>query len=357
MVDYLIRPALISFIVTLIGIRLTISLAHRRGWLDAGEQGRPQDIHTKPTPRLGGLAVFVGLIAGVGALNPQLLTQTSMLTFLAASGLMVGVGLADDLFNLNPYLRLITNTLSAAIIVFSGVRIEFVTNPLGGGVIQLGQLFNGWVSIGLSIIWLVWVTNVISWSKGVDGQFPGLVSLGLLAVGGLSLRFLPDANAWLVFILSLSASAAFAGLLFFNIYPQKIMPGYSAGSLGGFWLGVVSIMSSAKLATLFIVMGLPLLDGIFAVIRRLKQGRSPVWGDDGHLHHLLLKQLGLSRLQVAGFYWVTTFILGLIGLHLRSYQKMFTIALVTILFASFIIWLKHFFIILKPPGSSSGSRT
>ncbi len=346
MVDYL---KLIGVVLGVsIGINgLMIKLAYRLGWLDKGGQNRPQDIHVYPVPRFGGVGVLSGILVGVGLMG--LYTDPTVRWVIAGMVLMVGVGVLDDLFNINPYVRLVTNTIAAAmVVVFGGVKINYITNPLGG-VIHFDS-WGDWLPILLSMVWLVWITNVINWSKGVDGQFPGLVSLGLLAVGGLSLRFYPDQVAVTVFYLALMASVAFAGLLVFNIYPQKMMPGYSAGSLGGFLLGIISIMAAAKLAGLFIVMGIPILDGVYAILRRIKAGKSPVWGDDGHLHHLLLKQMGWPKPYVALFYWVTTFVLGLIGLHLRSYQKMFTIALVTILFASFVIWLKRFFITLKPRG-------
>ncbi len=356
MASYLILAG-VAFGLSLIVSWFIIRLAYHFNWLDYGQQKRPQDIHPQPTPRLAGAAVFLALFLSLYFFHPAFFQDILLVRIFVALFLVLVVGLADDLFNLNPYLRLVTNTLAALIVITAGVEIKYITNPFGGGVLNFTSFGISFLVPLISLLWLVWLTNVISWSKGVDGQYPGLVSLGLLAVGGLSLRFSADPLSRTTFLLALAASAAFAGLLFWNLQPQKIMPGYSAGSLGGFLLGVISMMAGAKLATLFIVMGVPLLDGIYAIFRRLKQGRSPVWGDDQHLHHLLLKKLHWSKRKVALFYWLVTFCLGLIGLHLRSSQKMFTIVLVTFLFISLILWLKHFFIILKPADRSSGLKT
>ncbi len=356
MVGYL-EVGLSTLVTSLVLHFFLIHLAVHFNWLDYGRQNRPQDIHPQPTPRLAGGAVFLSLILNFGFFYPQLFNTWLSKEIFVALFLMVIVGLADDFLNLSPYLRLLTNTLAALIVVAAGVEIKYVTNPLTGGVFVFSSLGIPYLSAIISLLWLVWLTNVISWSKGVDGQYPGLVSLGLLAVGGLSLRFWPDSSAQLSFLLAFISSLAFAGLLFWNIQPQKIMPGYSAGSLGGFLLGVVSMLAGAKVATLFIVMGIPLLDGIYAILRRLSQCRSPVWGDDKHLHHLLLKKLHWSKRRIALFYWIVTFFLALWGLHLRSSQKMFTIVLVTIVFISFILWLKHFFTTLKPAAPYSGSKT
>src|SRR5690606_24960268 len=114
-----------------------------------------------------------------------------------------------------------------------------------------------------------------------------------------------------------------------NFYPAKIFPGYSATILG-FALGVVSILSSVKLATALLVMGIPAADAIFTIARRLASKKSPFWHDKGHLHHLLLN-LGMSQRTIALFYWGMSFILGLAALTLSSKGKIFAIILVIVL--------------------------
>jgi UDP-GlcNAc:undecaprenyl-phosphate GlcNAc-1-phosphate transferase len=114
------------------------------------------------------------------------------------------------------------------------------------------------------------------------------------------------------------------GFLPWNFYPQKIMPGFSGSTLAGYMLAVLSILSTTKVGTLIVVLGVPLVDTGYTIVRRILSGKSPVWGDRGHLHHKLL-DMGLSKRQVSIFYWATAALLGLIALNLNASSKLYTI--------------------------------
>ena len=130
--------------------------------------------------------------------------------------------------------------------------------------------------------------NMLNWSKGVDGQMPGIVAISAIVIGILSLRFSPlDATNTMVATLSFIIAGASLGFLIFNFYPAKIFPGYGATAIYLF-LAVVSILSGAKLATAILVMGVPLTDGVITIFRRILSGKSPFWHDKKHLHHLLI---------------------------------------------------------------------
>ena len=118
------------------------------------------------------------------------------------------------------------------------------------------------------------------------------------------------------------------------------MPGYGGGSLGGFLLGILSVLSGAKLATLFMVLALPISDAIFTILRRLLAGKSPFWGDRGHLHHKLLDQFGWGRRRIAVFYWSVTLIMGVLALVLPTQGKIIAFAIVLILTFVFLIRAK-----------------
>jgi len=130
-------------------------------------------------------------------------------------------------------------------------------------------------------------------------------------LGIASLRFLPieQINIQTAQFSFIVAGAAL-GFLVFNFYPAKIFPGYSATVLG-FLIGVLSITSGVKLATAVLVMGVPTVDAIFTIVRRLVAKKSPFWHDKGHLHHLLL-DYGLGHRRIAAFYWAMSLILGLV---------------------------------------------
>jgi len=140
--------------------------------------------------------------------------------------------------------------------------------------------------------------------------------------------------------------------LVFNIYPQKIMPGWGGGAQAGFFLAVLSMLSGSKLATALIVLGVPLMDVVYAIIRRIRAGKSPVWGDALHLHHQLLK-LGWSKRQVALFYWLVTAGLGLIALQLNSQMKAYTILLIAVAVGGVLLWI-NLYISQKQSESHSG---
>lgn len=119
------------------------------------------------------------------------------------------------------------------------------------------------------------------------------------------------------------------------------MPGWGGGALAGYFLAVLSILSGAKVATAMIVLGVPLIDVIYVMGRRIKAGKSPVWGDTNHLHHQLLR-LGWSKTKVAGFYWAVTAILGFIALQLNSQMKVYTILLIAVILGGALLWINLF---------------
>jgi UDP-GlcNAc:undecaprenyl-phosphate GlcNAc-1-phosphate transferase len=116
------------------------------------------------------------------------------------------------------------------------------------------------------------------------------------------------------------------------------MPGYGGSTLAGYLLAVLSILSTTKVGILLVVLGVPLIDTAYSVIRRIAAGKSPVWGDRGHLHHKLL-DLGFSKKQVAILYWVVTAILGVLALNLNTKLKIYTIIGIAVLLGGLIIWI------------------
>ncbi|MDQ5951446.1 MAG: UDP-GlcNAc:undecaprenyl-phosphate/decaprenyl-phosphate GlcNAc-phosphate transferase, partial [Patescibacteria group bacterium] len=184
----------------------------------------------------------------------------------------------------------------------------------------------------------MWNMNIVNWSKGVDGQMPGFVAVALVFIGLLSEKFLGDPSQFNTTVLSFISAGAFLGLLFWNWYPQKIMPGYGAGSLAGYLLSVLAILSGAKVATTLMVLSIPTADAIFTISRRIAAGKSPIWGDRGHLHHKLLDVFKWSKQQIALFYWGSSLVLGILSLYLNTLGKVITIGSAMILtFAVLIV--------------------
>ena len=168
----------------------------------------------------------------------------------------------------------------ALLVVGVGIGIPYVSNPLGAGVIHLdqpqlvfyllGKTRHIWILADiLAVFFIVWNMNIVNWAKGVDGQLPGFVSTAFIIVGILSLRFTDDANQFNTTLLCFIGAGAFLGLLIWNWYPQKLLAGYGAGSIAGFLLSVLAILSGAKEATVLMVLAIPTADAVFSILRRL----------------------------------------------------------------------------------------
>lgn len=336
----------LSFLVTAIATPLSIPLIKKLKLVDDPKTHQhPAMLHTKPIPRAGGVPLWLGIVIPGAFLLPK---TPLVYTLFAASFLALVVGTLDDRYDISRYFRLLINIACAVVVVAAGVGIPFVTNPFGGIIhldaikIPLSLLGTTYsipvISSTLAMLWIVWVMNMLNWSKGVDGQMPGVVAISAFVIGLLSLRFsLTDQHTFLASHVSFLISGAALGFLLYNFHPAKIFPGYGATSVY-LLLAVVALLSSAKLATAILVMGVPMMDGLFTVIRRIASGKSPFWHDKKHLHHLLL-ELGYSQRAIALFYWTVSAILGAVSLTLSSTGKAFAIAMLIVLAGGALLFL------------------
>ena len=347
MTNLLTQPLLLSFFLSFAITPLVIAFFKKRGWVEDPKKAKhPKVIHTKPVPRGGGIPIFIAVLASAIIFLPL---DSHLIAILLAAFLNLAIGLTDDVYGSSPYTRLMANFVSALIIVFAGIGIAVITNPFGGvfhldqpqfQFFFLGQERTIWLLSDLfTIFWIIWCMNIINWSGGVDGQLPGFVIIAALTIGTLSLGFSQDIAQWPVIILAGAVAGAYLGFLPFNFYPQKIMPGYSGKSLAGFFLAVLAILSGAKVATAILVLAVPMIDGVITIIRRITKGRSPVWGDAEHLHHLMLK-IGVPKPKIALYYWLFSAILGMIVLNLNSQQKFWFLAMLVVLLGTGIWSIK-----------------
>lgn len=331
--NLLISPLFVSFAVSFLVTPLVIRYAKKLKIMDdPKENNHPKVIHTVPTPRGGGIPIFVSLLISSLIFLP---IDKHLISILVGALIIVVMGFLDDRYNLNPYLRLFLGSLAALIPVLSGIGITFLTNPFGGIV----DLSNPILSDLFSVFWIVFLMNMINMgAKGIDGQLSGVVVIASLTIALLSFTYSADIAQWSVIIIAIITTGSFLGFLPFHKYPQKIMPGYGGATLAGYLLAISSILSTTKVGTLIVVLGIPLIDTGYVVIRRILSGKSPVWGDRGHLHHRLLDS-GLSKSQVAVSYWLATAMLGILALNLNTTFKFYTIIGVTLFLGGLILWL------------------
>ncbi len=300
-----------------------------------------------PVPRGGGIPIFVSvLISSLIFLK----VDKHLIGILLASLIALIVGLIDDVKDISPKFRLFTNIITALIVVAFGIGIAYISNPFGGifdlSVFKINFNFLGphsiWIlSDLLAVVWIVWCMNIVGWATGVDGQLPGFAAISAIFIGILAMRYSQDVSEWPVIILAGAVAGAYLGFLPFNFYPQSIMPGYSGKSLAGFFLAVLAILSGAKLATIIFLLGIPMLDAVFTIIRRIIKKKPIYLGDGQHFHHQLLKR-GWSRRSIALVYWCFSFLLGYLSLFLNSTQKFYAFLGITLLFISIFIRIqKH----------------
>lgn len=344
-----ILPGLVSAAITLASTPLVIKLAYKIGIIDDPSKNKhPKVIHTYPVPRGGGLAIFAGILITCLIFIPL---DKHLTGILIGATILTVMGIIDDKYNLNPYLRLALGFVAAASPIIAGIGISFISNP-GGGIIDishpqiifnlLGRERSLWLlSDTFALFWIVFMMNMLNMgAKGVDGQLPGVAAIGAITIAALSLKFSADITQWPVILLAAITAGAFIGFTPWNFFPQKIMPGYSGATLAGYLLAVLSILSTTKVGTLMVVLSIPLIDTGYTIVRRIIQGKSPVWGDRGHLHHKLL-DMGVSKRNVTLFYWTVTGILGIASLYLNTRSKLYTIIGITILLGGLILWLTY----------------
>lgn len=350
MIELTLLPFILGLLATVILTFITLPLIKRAGLIDDPKKHiHPGIIHTKPTPRGGGIPFFGGILLVSLFLLPL---SPQLISIFIAGLLALIVGVIDDKFNalskdVSPYLRFLVNILCAVIVVGSGVSISFITNPLGG-ILDLNTFLIPFIGrpVGdiVAGLWIIWVMNMLNWSKGVDGQMPGVVAISALVIGILSLRF-ADGGAGLVDAkLSFIIAGSAIGFLLFNFYPAKLFPGYGATSVY-MLLAVVSILSGAKLATAILVMGVPIVDAVFTIIRRLLNKKSPFQGDKRHLHHIFLR-LGYTQRQISLAYWSFSALLGTVALTLESRSKLYALVMLVVLVTGGLLFL-HFMLRLN----------
>ena len=261
-------------------------IAKKTGAVD--RPGDPRRVHDHPVPRLGGLAIALGFLAGNMLFGPL---PRSVGAVLEGSLIVTLTGAGDDLWDLRPGPKLAAECAAALAAAAGGIRIRLISGP--GGVLDLGAL-----SLPATVLWIVGMTNAVNLIDGLDGLAAGVSAVSCACMLGVSV-FLPEASAGL---LPAALGGACLGFLPYNRYPARIFMGDAGALTLGYVLGCASAMGLMKMYTAaafavpLLLLALPLSDTAWAVIRRLRRGESPLRADRGHIHHRLLA-LGLSQPQ------------------------------------------------------------
>jgi UDP-GlcNAc:undecaprenyl-phosphate GlcNAc-1-phosphate transferase len=266
-------------------------------------------VNLVPVPRSGGLAVSAAflLVASVfllvnGALDlvpvPATFGTSGAVALLLGGALAAALGAADDLFDLRARWQLAGQLVLAGVAVAFGIAINFVNNPFGSDVIHFGGPF----AAGFAIFWIIGMINSINWIDGLDGLSSGVSLIAAVTLGVISLT--TQVGQPLIAVLCFALAGALLGFLRWNFHPATIFTGTSGVQFVGYTLAVLSILGTAKVAVALLVLGVPIIDTFWIIVRRISQGRSPFTPDRSHIHHRLL-DLGLShRLTVLAIYGI-----------------------------------------------------
>jgi UDP-GlcNAc:undecaprenyl-phosphate GlcNAc-1-phosphate transferase len=316
---FFVVPAL-AFLLALFITPLAIRIAPRLGAIDRPAQRR---VHDKPTPRLGGVPIFVALLIaifvslGYPRSDPNESTRLTGL-FLGAF-VMFAIGLFDDHAELPAAPQLIAQFVAASIAVGSGVMIWELPNPFGD-VLSL----ESWMAVAFTIFWLVGMMNTVNWLDGVDGLATGVVGIAGVILFIHTVRL----GQYSIALLALALSGAALGFLPFNFQPAKIFMGTAGAFVLGFVLGVLSIIGGAKVAFALLVLSVPILDVAWQIFSRVRTGQSPFAPTRTHLHHRLL-DAGLSPRAIVLLYYLVTATAGGLTLFLpNGAYKLFALAVI-----------------------------
>ena len=285
---------LIALTIAYLVTPLVIKLAYRVGAIDVPKDNRR--VHKVPIPRLGGIAIFIGFMVAVLVTFKM---DTRLMSVLAGGTVVVIMGYFDDIKPLSAKVKLLVQILAACIVIYGGVKINIVTNPLSyifEGADQYIRL--GVWSYPLTLVWIVGITNAINLIDGLDGLAAGVSIIAALTLTTIAI-FL---NQSYIALLAATLAGAAIGFLPYNFNPAKIFMGDTGSLFLGYMLSVLSVMGVVKSAAALSILvpifaiGLPIFDTFMAIIRRALSGKSLIEADKGHLHHKLL-DIGLSQKQ------------------------------------------------------------
>ena len=272
-------------------------------------------VHAAPIPCLGGLAIYAGfllalLIALVLAnLAGIKLNLAVILGIVFSSTILLVVGIVDDVRGLRPTTKLIWQIAAAAVVIYLGVEISFISNPFNG--IWLLGIF----AVPLTLLWVVGITNAMNLIDGLDGLAAGVTAISALTLFFVALRTHQPGAA----LLMLALAGAVLGFLRFNFFPASIFLGDSGSMFLGFVLAAASIIGVLKttlvvaLVIPVLILGVPIFDTLFAIGRRLSKGRHPFEADNKHIHHMLLRA-GFNKREAVLAIYIACFLLSFIAL-------------------------------------------
>ena len=311
-VAYVVLALLAALVVSFLTTPLVKSFAYKVGAIDVPKDARR--MHKKPIPRLGGLAIFFGFMVSIllfVRITPE------MKSILLGAVVIVVLGVVDDIMALPALLKFVIQIVAALIPALHGVTIQAFSNP---NIFSRNPYWVlGWLSVPLTVLWIVAITNAVNLIDGLDGLADGVSAISATTVLVIALM----ASEIQVAIVMAALVGACVGFMPYNLNPAKMFMGDTGATFLGYILATMSIQGLFKFyavisfAVPFLILGLPIFDTAFAFIRRIVHGQNPMHADRGHIHHRLI-DMGLNQKQAVATLYVISAILGLSAVVLTT---------------------------------------
>ena len=295
----------VAFGVSLASTPFVKVLAYKIGAIDVPKDARR--VHDHPIPRLGGLAIFYGFLISILCFAT---VDTQLKGIIIGCLIIVAVGIVDDVKQLGAKVKFALQIVTALVVVFHGVTIKYISVP--SFIVESGILPLGVMSIPITIIWIVGVTNAVNLIDGLDG-----LAVGVSSIATFSLFFIAILTSEIqIAVMTAALAGACLGFLPYNFNPAKIFMGDTGSTFLGFMLSVICIQGLFKGYVIisfivpFLILGLPIFDTGFAIVRRIWNKKPIMAPDRGHLHHRLM-DMGFSQKQTVAILYVITSILAM----------------------------------------------
>ena len=331
---------ILSVLVSYFATPLVKTLAYKIGAIDVPKDERR--MHKEPIPRLGGLAIYLAFLFAALIFSD---IDRQMQGILLGSVMIVILGVLDDIMTLRALPKFLVQIAAAAVAVYHGCTIQFISNP--NVFSNISYLNLGWLSVPVTIIWIVAITNAVNFIDGLDGLAVGVsaISTGSLLVVALLV------GEGSISITLMALLGACLGFIPYNKNPAKIFMGDTGATFLGYILATLSIQGLFKMyaiisfAVPFLILGIPIFDICFAFLRRIAKGQNPMVADRGHVHHRLI-DMGFNQKQAVAIAYMLTAILGLAAVLLTSSGELKALILIG---AVFIVGAIGMRIIFKKP--------
>ena len=338
MIAVILLPLVVALVISFLSTPIVKSFAYKLGAMPKDERR----MHKVPIPRMGGLAIFLGFIISVLLFVE---VDDQMKGILLGSVIIVVMGIIDDITPLRASLKFVIQILAALIPAYYGVQITCISNP---NLFSDNPYWNfGWLSIPITVIWIVGLTNAVNLIDGLDGLAIGVSSISALTMLAIAILVAEPQVA----VIMAALVGACIGFMPYNMNPAKIFMGDTGSTFLGYILACITIQGLFKFYAVisfvvpFLILGLPIFDTMFAIIRRISHGQNPMAPDRSHVHHRLI-DMGLNQKQAVAVLYVISAILGLSAVVLATSGEIKAILclmalIIVCLIAVRVIFLPH----------------